>query len=203
MKKEQHAHQRHYDELFDKLLPEIRHRALDEGGPVVGRHDLHAGRQARLEGGDLRLDRVDGFERVLAKSHDDHASRYFALAVEFGDASAHLRPDLNARDVGEAHGNSRIGSRERNLAEVVERLQIAARAHHVLRLAQFEHRTAGFLVGALDRLDHLCLRDVERAQPHRIEHDLILLHHAADARDFGNIVNGFQLVLEKPVLQRA
>jgi hypothetical protein len=36
---------------------------------------------------------------------------------------------------------------QRNHPEVVERLQIAAGADHVLGLGQFQHRAAGFLVG--------------------------------------------------------
>ena len=52
-------------------------------------------------------------------------------------------------------------------------------------------------------LDHLVLRDVERAQLVRIEHDLVLPHHAADAGDLGDVGHGLQLVFQEPVLQRA
>ncbi len=45
--------------------------------------------------------------------------------------------------------------------------------------------------------------DVVGAQPIRIEHDLVLAHHAADARDLGHVGHGLQLVLQEPVLQRA
>ena len=41
MEKEEHAHQRHDDELLDEFLSEVRHGPLDERGAVVGRHDLH------------------------------------------------------------------------------------------------------------------------------------------------------------------
>src|SRR6266705_2723229 len=202
VKQEQHAHQRHNDELLDEFLPEVRHGALDEAGPVVGGHNLDAGRQARFERRDLRLDRVDRFQRVLAPPHHDDAARDLALAVELRDAAAHFRPDLQARDVAEAHRNPRIARRKPNLVEIVERFQITARAHHVLRFAQFEHRAAGLLVGALHRLDHFRVRDIERPQPRGVEHDLVLLHHTADARDFRDVRHGLQLVLEEPVLQR-
>ena len=46
------------------------------------------------------------------------------------------------------------------------------------------------------------MRNVVGAQPIRIEHDLILADHAADACDFGNIGHRLQLVLQEPILQR-
>ena len=47
----------------------------------------------------------------------------------------------------------------RNGAEVVQALEVARRAHHVLGLGQLEDRAAGFLVGTADRLDDPRLRD--------------------------------------------
>ena len=37
---------------------------------------------------------------------------------------------------------------------------------------------------------------------HRVDLHLILLHHAAHRRHFGNVRDGFQLVFQEPVLQR-
>src|SRR2546425_7782225 len=51
---------------------------------------------------------------------------------------------LHARDVGQANRDPRIADRKRNLAEVIQRLQVAACSHHVLGFAQFEHRAARF-----------------------------------------------------------
>jgi len=45
--------------------------------------------------------------------------------------------------------------------------------------------------------------DIERPQPVRVEHDLILLDESPDTRDFGDVQYAFQLILQKPVLQRA
>ena len=72
-------------------------------------------------------------------------------------------------------------------AEVVERLEVAARADHVLGFGELDHRAAGFAVGVADRRDHLRERQVVRAQPRRIDDDLVLPHHAADRRDFGDV----------------
>ena len=122
---------------------------------------------------------------------------------ELGDAAAHFRADLDARDVAQAHRDAGVGRRQRNLAEVVERLQVAGGAHHVLGFAQFQHRAAGLLVRLLHGVDHLAVRDVVGAQPIGIEHDLVLAHHAADARHLRHVGHRLQLVLEEPVLQRA
>ena len=132
VEKEEHAHQRHDDELLDEFLPEVRHGALDERRAVVGRHDLHARRQARLERCDLRFDRGYRFKSVFTRAHHDHSARDLTLPVQLGDAAAHLGADLHARDVGEPHRDPRIADRKRNLAKVVQRLQVAACAHHVL-----------------------------------------------------------------------
>jgi hypothetical protein len=47
------------------------------------------------------------------------------------------------------------------------------------------------------------VRNAVGTQALGIEHDLVLAHHAADARDLGDVGHALQLVLEKPVLQRA
>ena len=53
--------------------------------------------------------------------------------------------------------------------------------------AELDHRAAGFLVGVADRGDHLGERQVVRREPCRIDDDLVLPHHAADGRDFGDV----------------
>ena len=42
-----------------------------------------------------------------------------------------------------------------------------------------------------------------RAQLVRIEHDLILAHHAADGGDFGDVRHRLQFELQEPVVERA
>ena len=203
VKQEHHAHQRHDDELLDELLLKVRHRALDEAGTVIDADDLDARRQARLELFDFCLDRVDRLERVLARAHHDHTARDFAFAVQLGDAAPHLGADLQARDIAKSHGDSRLGRHERNLAKIVERLQIAGGAHHIFGFAQLQHRAAALLVAALHRVHDLHVRDAESAHPLRIEHDLVLAHHPAHARHFRDVWHRLQFVLEEPVLKRA
>ena len=69
--------------------------------------------------------------------------------------------------------------------------------------AQLDDRAAGLAVGVADRLDHLRVREVVGAQARGVEHDLVLLHHAADGRDLGHVRDRLQLELQEPVLQRA
>ena len=52
---------------------------------------------------------------------------------------------------------------------------------------QFQHRAPRFLIGALDRADHFCVRDSVRRQFVGIEHDLILPNHAADCRHLSDV----------------
>ena len=59
------------------------------------------------------------------------------------------------------------------------------------------------MVGFLDGLDDLGMRDPVGRQFLGIEHDLVLTHHAAHGGHLGDIGHGLQFVLEEPVLQGA
>ena len=150
----------------------------------------------------LRLDGRDGFQRIFARAHDDHAADCFAFAIELANAAAHLRTHLNAGHVSQAHGYAARSRAQGNSAKVLQALKVARRPHHVLGLSQLKHRAAGFLVGLLDGFGHFGVRDGVSGQLLRVEHDLVLPHHAADRSHLGNIGHRLQFVLEKPVLQR-
>ena len=202
VKQEQRAHQCHDDEFFDQLVAQVDDGAVDQFGAVVGLHHFHAARQAGLERLQLRFDRVDGGARVLPRAHHHHAARHFALAVELGDAAAHLGAHLNDCDIAQ-QDRCRPRHRQRYGAKVFERLQEAARAHHVLGLGQFDHRPAGGLVGLLQGLHHRGLGHPEHTHAIRVEHHLVLLDHAADAGHFGHVAHRLQLELQKPVVERS
>ena len=67
----------------------------------------------------------------------------------------------------------------------------------------FEHGAAGLLVGRHQRLPDAGVRDPVGRQPGRIEHHLVLAHHAAHAGDFSHVGYGLELIAQEPVLQSA
>src|SRR3546814_10132259 len=82
-------------------------------------------------------------------------------------------------------------------AEVVERFQIAARADDIFGFGEFEAAAAAFLVGAFERVCHLRRRYAKGGELLRIDDDLILAHHAADARDLGAARNRFEFEADR------
>ena len=203
VEQERHAHQRDDDEFLDERAGEVADRALDDPGAVVGGDDLHAFRQALFQAIEFLLHRLDGGERVLAIAHDDDAARHLALAVQLGDAAAHLRPEANLRDLFQADRRAGGGDAERDRAQVLQALHVAAHADHVLGLGHLDHRAARFLVALLDRHAHVRQRQAVGAQLRRVDDDLVLLDHAADRGDFGDARHGTQFVFQEPILQRA
>jgi hypothetical protein len=170
---------------------------------VVSGDNFHPWRQARLELIKARLDRSDGREGILAGAQHNDTADHFAFAVELGDAAAHFRPVLDPRDVAQQDRNTGLARSQDDVADVVEGFEVTARADHVLGLAQLDDRAAGFTIGPLQRARDLRQRQVEGDQLVRVDDDLELPDHATDARNLGHIRDGLQLVLEKPVLQRA
>ena len=202
MPQEDGADDSHDQELLDQLARQVVDRALDQGTAVIGRDDLDALGQAALQLGQLGLHGGDRFLSVLARTQHHHAACDLALAVQFGDAPAHLGPHLHGGDIAQANRN--IAPRDQGDGpEIVQRLEVAARAHHVLRARQLQHRAAALLVGAQQGLAHLALVQAVSRQLEGVEHDLVLLDHAADRRHFGNVGQALQFELEEPVLQRA
>ena len=178
MPEEQDADHSHHDELLHEFGGEVLDRPLNECAAVVGGHDLHARRQAALQLAEFGLYGLDRFLGVLARSQHDHASSHFPLAVEFSDAAPHFRPDLDGGDIPQAHRHP-CARHQRDGAEVVQRLEIAAGAHHVLGAGQFQHRSTRFLVGAHDSLADLRLGQPLGSELDGVEHHLVLLDHAA------------------------
>ncbi|MCY1284520.1 hypothetical protein D9M70_334230 [compost metagenome] len=184
-------------------MAEVFHGTIDQLAAVIGGDDLHPGRQAFLQLIQLGLDRGDGLAGVLATAQDHHATDRLTLTVEFGDPAAHLRPLLDGGHIAEGDRHAANAELERHGTEVVQGLQVPRGAHHVFGFGHRQHGSAGFLVGLADGLDHRILGDPQAGQSNRIELHLVLLDHAAHGRHFGDVGQGLQLELEKPVLQGA
>ena len=182
--------------------PSVFDRALDQVRAVVGGDDFHAFGQAALELGQAFLDPLDGGQRVAAEAHHDDAADRFALAVEFADAAPEVRAVAHFGDMAHQYRHAFVGGLERDALQVVERIDVAGGADHVLGLGHLDHPAAGFHVAALDGTANGGQRNAVGAQPVRVHHHLVLAHHAADGRDLGNPFDGLQLEFQKPVLQR-
>ena len=82
----------------------VRDRLLDELRAIVGRDDLDALGEARLDLAEPLLDGLDHRQRVLAVAHDHDAAGRLALAVELREAAADVGADAHLRDVPDADG---------------------------------------------------------------------------------------------------
>ena len=203
MEQEQGADDDHDREFLDQLAAEIPHRPQDQIGAVVSGNDLHAFRQAAPQLVQPGFDAFNRGQGVFAGAHHDDAAHDFAFAVQFRRAAPQFWPQPDIGHVAEQDRGARGAHAQGNLPQVRHALQITVRAHHVLGLGQFEHRTADFLIGVLNRHPHLRERQVVGAHPVGIEHDLVLLDHAADRGHLGDAGQGLQFKFQEPVLQRA
>jgi len=141
--------------------------------------------------------------RVFAETHDDVGTDDLALAVQVGDTAADLRPGNDIGDILELQGYAVLIEPQRNPFQAFDAVEIAAGRHHVLGFSHFDNRRTGFLVTHLDgHLDHAD-RQVVGAQAIGIDHDLVLLDHAAKGGDFGYAGHCLQFILEKEILQAA
>ena len=109
----------------------------------------------------LGLDAVDHAQRVLAEAHDDDAADDFALAVELGDAAPDVRPEPHlARRRARGPACRRASAPSDDLLDVVDRLQVAAAADHVLAARELEQASLDVVVARANRLDDVLDADV-------------------------------------------
>ena len=175
---------------------------LDQLGAVVDRLDLRALGQARSDLGEPRLDVLDHRERVLAIALDGDAADRLALAVQLGRAAALVGRQFHPRHVAQQHRSAALGL-EHDALDVLDAAQIAAPAHHVFGLGQFDHPPANVPVGVADRLAQPRQRNVEGLEAARIDHHAVLADEAADAGDLGHAFGLGQGEADLPVLGRA
>ena len=90
-----------------------------------------------------------------------HDQLELTIAVQIGDHPAHLRPHLDVGDLAQQDGDVIRGHLQRHRFDVLDGLQVAAGADHVLGLGQFHDRAADLAVGRLDRRRDTRQRDAE------------------------------------------
>ncbi len=122
---EEGADERHHEEFLGEFAGEILDRPIDQLRAVIGGDHLDASWQAALELLELVLDGRDGLAGVLARAQDHHAASDLGLAVELGDAAAHLRADLKRGHVAERDRDAASGGAQRDRTEVIQVPQVA------------------------------------------------------------------------------
>ncbi len=89
---------------------------------------------------------------------------------------------------------------DRNLAQILQRLDVALAAHHELGLGHLDQPAAHVDVAALNGLFDLGQGHTVGAQFFGIDLDLVLPHKAAHRGDLGDAGHAHQLVAQIPVL---
>ena len=111
--------------------------------------------------------------------------------------------EADIRDIIQQDGGTALVHAQRDMAQIIQFVHVAGRAHHVLGLCHLDDRTARLLVAPLYGLPDPGQRQAIGTQLVRVEHHLVLLDHAADGGHFRYAVQRLQFILQKPVLQAA
>ena len=200
MKEEDQAHHAHDDDFLDEFLFQRRNRPLDEIRSVVGGDKFHSRRKGRRDLFDFCFNALDHFKRVFTITHNNHATHDFTIAVQFGEAAAHVRPDRDLGDVSQCDRRSAAHANANGL-KVFDRTYVAPAPHHVFRSAQLYGSPSDVVVAHADRVSNGFNRNAVRGKFVRIQIDLILLDETSQARHLGDPFNTRQLIAKIPILQ--
>ena len=178
------------EQLFHQRVLKILDRAVDQLRAVIGVYKLQPRRQGRLNITDPCLDALNHLLSILAEAHDHDAANRLPFAIQFADAASHVRPECNRRYVADPHWRTALRIyRNNDIADVVERLDIAPSAHHVLAAGKLDQPAADIVVRFLNRVGHHVDRDLVAEQSVRIDVDLVLPHKSADRHNLGDSGN--------------
>ena len=175
----------------------------DELGAVVDGNELDALGEAGFDLPDLLLHAPDDIEGVLALPHDDDSRDGLPGSVQVGDATPEIRSKRYLPDVPHSDWGAILTGEEDHVFEVGNRLGITAAADHVLSAADLDHAAPGFVVAAANRFDHPVDGNVVGPEPVRVHVHLVLFAEAADGSDLGHAGDGFKVVAQVPILNRA
>ncbi len=190
------------DAFLDQLLPERVDGAKDQLRAVINRHDPNSRRKRVLQLLDLLFDAFDDRKRIFAVAHDHDAADGLTLAVELGQAFPQVRPQFHRGYLVDGQ-RSAIGSLERNLPQVVQRMDVAPAPDEILRRRNLQRFAAHIAVAFANRIDHIVQADAVIDELVRIDVDLVLLHEAADAGHLGHAFDRTERIFERPILQAA
>ena len=189
------------DDLLDQRVLERADGIVDQLAAVVERLDGDALGQARRDEFELLLHPLDHRLGIFAGTHHDGATDRF-LAVDVERPAPEIAADLDGRDVFQVDWRA-LHRLHRHEFQILLRSHEPDATQHEFRAVLFDDFSSHVEVGVLNRGHYLHQRHVRRAHLRRGELDLVLLHEAADARDFRDALNAGELVAEVPILERA
>ncbi len=106
MPEKQCADDSNNDKLFQKLVTEVIDGPVNELAAIVGGNDFNAFRQASFQRFQFVLHGGDNVAGVFAGPQDHHAASDFALAVQFGNATAHFGASLDLGNIAQINGHA-------------------------------------------------------------------------------------------------
>src|SRR5205809_1733392 len=125
--KENQTDQCDYNAFLDEFFAESRDRALDKLAAVIGGDKIDPFGQGAFDFLKFLFHSINDAKRVFTVAHDNDAANHLAFAVEFGDAPAKVRTQMDRADVFDQ--NRRPLSRlERDVFDVFNVFDIAATA---------------------------------------------------------------------------
>ena len=135
MPQEQCTHQRNNDKLFQQLVAQVINGAVNELTAIVCCNYFYAFRQATFQRIELGFNRGDHLTRIFTGPQNNHPARHFAFAIQFGDPTAHFRPNLYARHIAQVNRYTVGPCFQDDVIEIIERLQISTGADHIFRFS--------------------------------------------------------------------
>src|SRR5690606_17316449 len=112
-----------------------------------------------------------------------------AAAVLVRYSAPDVRAELDMADVAHANRRAVVAGSEHDVRDVIDTLQVAEPAHHVLASTQLEHTRANVVVCHADRVRHLLHGQAIAVQTLRIDLHLVLLHVATDSGDLTHAIH--------------
>ena len=122
--------------------------------------------------------------------------------MPFRRAAPNFGTQGDGAEVAHQHRGSVLGGYG-NILEIGDGPQITEAANHVFRAARLKHVAADFVGALAHAIDHGRRGNSIGEELVRVEIDLILAHKSANARDLRHAADGFKLIAQIPILQRA
>src|SRR5262249_9959990 len=153
---------------------------------VVGNAELHVRRQALPSLIELFFDVENDLAGVRAVTDDNDAADGFALAIELGDAAAHVGAEFDIGNLAKENGHAFVAHADCHFPQVVQLLDITLDAQNEFLLGQLDGPPSYFAVALFDCRGDFRNGEVKGAEFGRVHGDLILFDEAADGSDFGD-----------------